>query len=219
MRDAMVGKVFGRLTCIGVDEERTDRKHTYVRCQCTCGNIKTVYRSNLTNGTVRSCGCLLAEIRKDGKGKPVYHKYPEYPAWLRIRNRCVNPRYFSYRLYGGRGIRIHQTWLKSFANFYADVGPRPSPRHQLARKDTDGPYAPGNCLWVLGTQRVREQSNSRLITHNGVTQSLSWWSLQSGISRRCITDRLEAGWSTHDALTTATKPFFRRPVKQKRGVQ
>lgn len=52
---SLVGKRFGRIV---VTEELGKRK---VRVQCDCGNEKTVSKSALTAGEIRSCGCLLAE--------------------------------------------------------------------------------------------------------------------------------------------------------------
>lgn len=56
------GQVFGRLTVIRETEER-DFKSIVYECRCQCGNIVHVRGSKLKNGKVKSCGCLLAEIR------------------------------------------------------------------------------------------------------------------------------------------------------------
>ena len=59
----MTGQKFGRLTVIERDYSRKG-KHVYWLCKCDCGNITSVFSSNLRRGETKSCGCLRAEIRK-----------------------------------------------------------------------------------------------------------------------------------------------------------
>jgi hypothetical protein len=82
---------------------------------------------------------------------------PEKEAWYGIRRRCLNPNHRGYPNYGGRGIQICERWLSSFQNFYADMGPKPTPEHSLDRIDNDGDYEPTNCRWT--TRQV--QNNNR----------------------------------------------------------
>ena len=58
----LTGQVFNRLTVIAKD--RTEKKHTYWRCQCSCGNVKAVKTGHLRPGHTQSCGCLGAETVK-----------------------------------------------------------------------------------------------------------------------------------------------------------
>lgn len=66
----------------------------------------------------------------------------EYAAWVMMRQRCLNPKARKFPDYGGRGIRICDRWLASFAAFLADMGPKPSPAHSIDRRDNDGHYEP-----------------------------------------------------------------------------
>ena len=59
-----IGEKYGRLTIIGVDEERTaaknkDGKHggLFVMCKCECGNIKSYHYGSVKSGHTISCGC------------------------------------------------------------------------------------------------------------------------------------------------------------------
>ena len=59
----LTNKKFGRLTVIEKDiEESKKQKRSYWRCQCECGNIKTIRGTSLTCGDTKSCGCLFKEI-------------------------------------------------------------------------------------------------------------------------------------------------------------
>lgn len=52
----LTGKKFGMLTVLGYD--RTEGKgHTYWKCQCDCGTIKSIRKDGLVSGAVISCGC------------------------------------------------------------------------------------------------------------------------------------------------------------------
>jgi len=52
----ITGKKFGRLTVLELD--RTDKRTSFWKCKCDCGNIKVVMRNSLGRCT-NSCGCLL----------------------------------------------------------------------------------------------------------------------------------------------------------------
>jgi hypothetical protein len=80
----------------------------------------------------------------------------EHRAWLDMRKRCSNPRNKKFKHYGGRGIAVCERWT-DFANFYADMGPRPGPGHSLDRINNDGNYEPGNCRWATWSQQRRNQ--------------------------------------------------------------
>jgi len=79
-------------------------------------------------------------IKRTADGRPT----PEYDVWHAIRGRCNNPNRHDYHLYGGRGVCCDL----NFEEFFAEVGPRPSPQHYLVLKDKNGDYVKGNMTWV-----------------------------------------------------------------------
>lgn len=76
----------------------------------------------------------------------------EYSTWVNMKTRCYNPNNEKYPVYGGRGIKVCDRWLK-FQNFYDDMGPRPSENHSLDRIRNDRDYEPSNCRWATQKQQ------------------------------------------------------------------
>lgn len=71
--DDLTGQKFGRLTVIKFDQERFDADYDsgnrhyqqYWICECSCGNIISVWKSQLINGKTKSCGCYKDEKSKE----------------------------------------------------------------------------------------------------------------------------------------------------------
>lgn len=114
--------------------------------------------------------------------------------WRAMRNRCNNPRNAHYHQYGGRGITVDSRW-DSFANFAADMGEPPSPKHTLDRENNDGPYCKENCRWATRQEQSNNTRQNRLIPFNGELISVSEAARRSGIKRVTINARLRAGKS------------------------
>jgi hypothetical protein len=73
----------------------------------------------------------------------------EIGVWYKLRERAA------------RGeIEISPSW-KSYKNFIADVGKRPSPKHRIYRLLNKGAFAPGNAKWMSIPQRVEERRKAR----------------------------------------------------------
>lgn len=115
-----------------------------------------------------------------------------YRTWDLMRQRCNNPNAVSYPKYGAKGIRVCDRWAL-FANFYADMGDRPTPEHTLDRIDSSGHYEPSNCRWATMKEQQRNKKSNRLITIDGVTQTLAAWAEVSPVTRVGIARRINAG--------------------------
>ena len=88
--------------------------------------------------------------------KRLNKRYPaEYKIWAQIKHRCKDPL---------RLPRMELAW-EQFDLFLRDVGPRPSPNHQLRLKPkarTSRYYCKDNCHWVLCAPRLPRKVTGRL---------------------------------------------------------
>ena len=159
------GQKFGRLTAVrslGLD------KHYKMRwfCRCDCGGSTVTGVTTLRRGRSQSCGCWQKE--RASKANQTHRETlnrqstPEYRAWASILRRCYNKNTADYPNYGGRGIKVHFSWRKSYLTFLAHVGRRPSNKYSIDRIDNDGNYRPGNVRWA-----TRKQQNNNTRVHKG----------------------------------------------------
>lgn len=140
-------------------------------------------------------------------GKPQHglSRTPEYSAWQQMRLRCTKPEHRAFPDYGGRGITVCDQWMNSVEAFFADMGPKPSPKHELDRIDNNKGYSPENCRWVLRTVNCRNRRSNRQITYRGQTKTIAEWSDDLSIPRDTIAKRLSSGWSAEKALSTPVR--------------
>lgn len=132
---------------------------------------------------------------------------PEYNSWCGIRRRCQDPDNPKYPSYGGRGIKVCDRWA-SFDQFFADMGPRPSPHHTIDRIDNNGPYAPDNCRWATKSEQNLNRKNNHQVTIGDKTQPLTVWAWELGIDPKLVFSRVSDGWTYEEAL--ALRPHKRK---------
>lgn len=198
----LTGQRFGRWTVIS-RAQSTPAGGARWLCRCECGTDRIISSGCLRNGHTKSCGCLNSEITSARNRTHGLSKDSAYQSWGSMIKRCLNPNCKAFGDYGGRGITVCERWLK-FENFYADMGPRPSDKHELDRfPNNDGNYEPGNCRWATVAEQARNRRSNRLLTFRGETLTLTEWSERTGIDRGAITARLKRGWSIERTLTLA----------------
>lgn len=196
------GQKFGRLTPIGFvgfaveNNSGRQKRLAMFMCRCECGNTHVVKTTLLAKGGVRSCGCLQNEQRvKNGKdtAKHGMHKTSEYTIWSLMKYRCGNPNSDVWLHYGGRGITVCERWRDSFEAFYADMGPRPSPKHSIDRIDVNGNYEPGNVRWATYSEQANNRRTNQLVKYDGEMITIAEASRRSGLNAGAITHRARVG--------------------------
>jgi hypothetical protein len=207
----LTGKTFGRYTVIGFDGKTAANAPKW-KCICACGAIRSVVAGNLVNGHARSCGCLARERTSEAKRVHGMCKSVEYRAWYSMKTRCYNRNNPSYINYGARGIIVCERWRSSFETFYADMGPRPSPKHSLDRIDNNGPYSPDNCRWATRKEQARNTRHNSLVRVGAENVCLVEASEKLGISADTVRARCRRGW-TPQQLTSGKGPRKKRVSK------
>lgn len=149
----ITGQRFGRLVALRLHAQS---KYYGLRnrkwlCQCICGKQAIVVQQCLTSSHTKSCGCLRSDVARAQETEHGQTGTQIYNCWKGMIDRCTNPRDKRYADYGGRGISVCTRW-RVFANFLADMGPRPA-GHSIDRIDNDGNYEPGNCRWATAKQQ------------------------------------------------------------------
>lgn len=197
----LTGTIFGALVVTGRDLERPNhRKRIYWFCRCACDRAISVRSDALTRGTSTSCGCVYKRVPPNGDRRHGLSGIPEHFVWLSIIRRCTNPKQKSWDKYGGRGIKICDRWLYSFENFYADMGPRPSPKHSIDHRDNDGDYEPNNCRWATQIEQANNTRRNHFVEFNGKRQTISQWARELGINMHTLNKRINRGTPVEIAL-------------------
>ncbi len=200
----ITGQRFGRLTAIRMTVRGTkkpQRRNERWLLRCDCGNETETTKTAVVNGYTQSCGCLQAEVSQQSGKKNATHGHTrakrrssEYIAWCNMHTRCRNENAENYRLYGARGITVCERW-SSFENFLADLGPKPSPRHEIDRyPDNDGHYEPGNCRWTTKVEQHNNKRTNHLLTVDGQTLTVAEWAREANILPVTLHRRIRDGW-------------------------
>lgn len=196
----LVGRIFIRLLVL----ERAGsnkRGRALWRCRCECGNIIVCLGNHLLTGNTKSCGCLQRESVTKRNTTHGLSYSTEYKSWADMRARCDDPKNKEFKNYGGRGIKYCERW-KDFENWFADMGRRPSPKHTIDRKNTNGNYEPDNCRWATQKVQANNRTNNHRITFNSETLTLSEWSHRTGIPERTLYARIvDYHWPIDRALS------------------
>ena len=201
--------MFGRLQILGA-AFRTRRKGSRTDWQvvaaCSCGSVACYYLQNLLTGKTSSCGCLQKERTSKASKTHGQRRNPIYAIWNSMRSRCTNPKNPAYDNYGGRGIKVCQSWLK-FENFFQDMGNRPSPQHSIDRIDVNGDYCPENCRWATAKEQANNKRNNLTLTINGVTKHYSVWAKEYGLATKTVLKRIKKGCEGEACLRPSRNKF------------
>jgi hypothetical protein len=114
-----------------------------------------------------------------------------------MKARCYDPFHFSFERYGGRGITVCDRWRDSFENFFADMGKKPSPKHQLERKENMLSYSPENCIWATPSEQARNRRSSKYVLVNNIKMTIAEAAERAGVAYKLYWKHLRKGKITN----------------------
>lgn len=186
----IIGKKFSRWTVLEYSGKNEGIRHWYL-VQCECGNKSEVERNILKQGKTTQCrSCARKKYSEThinpsqthGYSSPKHQYFRIYNIWSSMKARCLNEKNKQYKNYGGRGIKVCESWKNSFEEFLKDMG-NIEPSFTLDRIDVNGNYCKENCRWT--TLEVQANNCRTNIYHeeSGLKMSETQWSRYLGISR------------------------------------
>lgn len=186
----LTGKIFGRLTVVNKSNKKVGRK-TYWDCECSCGNKKTVRSDCLLSGMVQSCGCLKKEQDIYNLGINLKHhhdmtNHPLYTQWNGMIYRCECEKSYSYKDYGGRGIKVCDEWhdVTNFIKWAEENGYKEG--LTIERKDVNGNYEPSNCEFITMRYQAFNKRNTVYGNLFGKRISISKFAYEHGLDRQKV---------------------------------
>lgn len=182
------------LRLVGKDKTSNRRKAEF---RCNCGTLFVAIFNDVKYGNTQSCGCYQKQRAREASTTHGGSKRPEWKIWIHMRERCADP---NNEKYGGRGIKVCASWQRSFAKFFADMGPKPGPRYTIERKDNNGPYSPKNCYWATYSQQARNRRSSVFVSIRGKQMLLVEACEKYGVDYPKAHLRLRRGWSAERAF-------------------
>lgn len=201
----LTNQTFGNLTVIA--REGRIRTSAAWRCKCTCGEEVLAVGVKLRAGQHKSCAKNGHRwMPWAGTGYP--ERYPrEYQSWKSMRARCLQSTNKKFPQYGGAGITVCARW-DSFANFFADMGEKPTPKHTIDRYPNNrGNYEPDNCRWATDEQQRRNMKNNVYVEYEGGRILLMDLAKIFKKPLGVVYARLKTmGWSLEKALATPVRP-------------
>lgn len=193
----ITGLRFGKL--IAIKKEFIKNKSQYWSFKCDCGKTTVAKKSHVTDGRIKSCGCLLKENHTGYKHG--LSKTRVYSIYRGMKNRCYNPNEPAYKNYGERGIKICDEWLKNPKLFYEwAIKNNYKDNLTIERIDVNKGYEPDNCTWIPLNIQPKNTRKSIRIKYNGEIKTLSEWCKVLDLDKRRTETRLRRGWSIDRAF-------------------
>lgn len=159
----LTGQIFHKITILKITNKRTKDKRILWICQCECGKKLLRTAKDLKTGHTKSCGCYRDYIVKK-KNPNTRHKlryHPLYKKLMDMKARCYNPKNKRYDLYGQKGIKICQLWLKPKNFIEWAINHNWKEGLTIDRIDSNKDYCPENCQWLSKSEHSIKTNKTR----------------------------------------------------------
>lgn len=131
---------------------------------------------------------------------PFKNPHPLYSVWQGMKRRCYSPSAKQYSDYGGRGIKVCDSWKNSFPNVVNDMPKRPL-GYSIERKNNDEDYSPENCVWATKKQQQRNRRITKTVTIDGTKYKAVELAEITSIKTDTILERVSRGLPITDILS------------------
>lgn len=175
---------------------------TLITIECPIHGEFEMYASNHLKSKTGCPKCNRSLPRKEIIVEGTKRKdLKEYRIWGGMKTRCLNPNTDDSSRYIDRGITCCDRWIKSFEDFYKDMGPCPE-NYSLDRIDNNKGYYPENCRWANSkTQAENKGDFNKIFTYNGESHVLKEWSRIFNINYTTLYNRIfRSGLSFEKAI-------------------
>lgn len=177
--------------------------------KCECGNEKMIDKASVLRLCVKSCGCKQRELNGSVHKKHGMSETRFYKTWRSMVSRCTDKNNQNYSNYGERGITVDKKWLsfESFRNDMLENYLKHCENHSIKntsidRIDNNKGYTKSNCRWATMGVQANNTRNNRFMTLNGKTLTMSQWARHIGMPISTIYNRILAGKTVKEILTT-----------------
>jgi hypothetical protein len=177
----LIGSKFGDWTVISKTEDGKFSKAKW-NCVCTCGKEKSVFETHLVRGNSSTC----TNSGTHGIGKQT----PGHTSYSSMMSRCHLPSHKAFHRYGGRGIKVCESWKKGFVNFHKDMGDRPEGM-TLERIDLNGDYEPSNCKWASRQEQQNNTCTNKFVIRDGQSLTIAQLARKQGVHYETLYSRLK----------------------------
>lgn len=116
-----------------------------------------------------------------------------------MRQRCNNKNHPKYKNYGGRGIKVCESWY-DFNNFFNDMKYPPSDIHSIDRINNNGNYEPSNCRWATPIEQANNRRNNNNVAYLGIILTLTEWARKLDIKANNLRYMLSHGYDLNKVI-------------------
>lgn len=181
--------------------------------RCSCGNEFRTDPRHIKSGQTKSCGCWRILVSSLSGPRSTVHGHTRngvetrtYKSWAAMTGRCLNDNGADFPKWGAVGVTICERW-RTFENFLADMGERPSGMTLDRYPNPHGNYEPANCRWATPMQQGQNRRNNARFYFHGEKLTISQIKERapSVIDDETIRRRVKRGWPMDEALTRPLK--------------